>query len=92
MIVHGAPIHEHDCPHCIFLGHRDGVDVYAHTGDHATLIARYGPNEQYASGLSFITNGYAFRTPEQGKPLHWTNIVAAVLTQYVMDNQLLIQK
>lgn len=65
----GKPQFEHDCGRCVFLGHREGYDVYVcldqGTGgdgpEMPTLIARYGEREQYYSGASFVTGGMHFR-------------------------------
>lgn len=83
-----TPKYTHDCPDCLFLGHRDGLDVYCCEkggGSGPTLIARYGNDGwNYASVGAFIVSGTHFR--ELG---HWTNVVAAVLADYVLHNGLL---
>jgi hypothetical protein len=46
------PIFEHDCEKCIFLGHYEGYDLYFCKNE-PTVIARYGENGDYMSGLIF---------------------------------------
>lgn len=53
-----APRFEHDCDCCQFLGHFRGehgpVDLYVHTRGHMpTVIARFGSDGNYASGMCF---------------------------------------
>lgn len=49
------PRHEHDCDHCHFLGGDETFDYYYCDGKYEkTLIARYGVEGQYISGLSFF--------------------------------------
>ena len=65
--VESKPYHEHDCQNCIYLGsstetengHTSDYDYYFchHKGEHpclSSLIARYGENGDYSSGLSFV--------------------------------------
>ena len=51
------PLHTHDCDKCIFLGSDNENDYYyCHDEKHpvlSSLIARYGEEEKYTSGLSF---------------------------------------
>jgi hypothetical protein len=53
-----APKHKHDCDTCIFLGlSQDGqFDLYYHPGKppYETLIARYGSNGDYKSGMFMV--------------------------------------
>lgn len=50
-----------DCTHCRFLGHYEGCDLYIHLPAfkssssliELSVIARYGPDGDYYSGLSF---------------------------------------
>lgn len=44
--------HEHDCSKCKFLGQFKEYDLYFCPTE-PTLIARYGPDGEYRSGLSF---------------------------------------
>jgi hypothetical protein len=60
-----TPIHQHDCSHCDFLGLYDykGItyDLYYHKGKHpydTTVIARYGVDGEYYSGLCFAEKGH----------------------------------
>lgn len=56
------PIHKHDCNTCTFLGnYRDiskAYDLYWHDDpihpELITVVARYGNDENYISGLSFL--------------------------------------
>ena len=55
-----APIHEHDCDKCIFLGNHESeytgkVDLYLCPNE-PTLISRFGPNGDYSSGFAFALN------------------------------------
>ncbi len=47
------PLHEHDCDSCTFLGTWDHYDLYHCSASDAvpTVIARWGPAENYVSGL-----------------------------------------
>lgn len=46
------PIHEHDCVRCHYLGSDTEYDFdYYYCPDEPTLIARYGVDGQYISGL-----------------------------------------
>ena len=47
------PLHKHDCQSCIYLGTFGEDDLYYHPGQRPTLIARYGIDGNYASGLIF---------------------------------------
>ena len=51
------PIHKHDCDKCHFLGNfvsdKTTYDLYYCDGFIATLIARYGENGAYSSGMIF---------------------------------------
>ena len=46
------PIFEHDCDECVFLGNHNGQDLYVHSKP-TTVIARYGKDGDYSSGLPF---------------------------------------
>jgi hypothetical protein len=48
------PRHEHDCDCCTYLGHFEKYDLYhcAHGGN-PTVIARYGDDGDYMSGMCF---------------------------------------
>lgn len=51
-----APLFPHGCEECIYLGSADETrhtDLYVHTGEGATVIARYGAEGDYISGLAF---------------------------------------
>lgn len=50
------PIHEHDCDECVFLGNsKDGkMDLYYHGGERETVIARFGTDGDYMSGMVFV--------------------------------------
>jgi hypothetical protein len=45
------PVHQHDsCPHCEFIGHEEGCDVWTHRdGTYVTHITRWGSRDKYAS-------------------------------------------
>ena len=49
--------HQHDCETCQYLGEFESngqvYDLYHHDPDIRTLIARYGPDGEYMSGLCF---------------------------------------
>ena len=47
------PIHKHDCECCQFLGSFKGEDLYYHEENRITLIARFGEDGDYTSGLTF---------------------------------------
>lgn len=106
------PQFTHDCSRCIFLGHREGYDVYYCVQDlpgdaWPTLIARYGNEPQHNhSGASFVTRGTFFKKSttahgvtvhqyppiemrEPNEPAPWTNVVAAVLAEYVLKHGLI---
>jgi len=44
------PFYEHDCPMCVFLGHYENQDLY-YCDNEPTLIARYGSDGDYVSGM-----------------------------------------
>lgn len=51
-----TPRHEHDCSACVFLGRHKDADLYFHESGipaFTTVIARYGPDGNYFSGLAF---------------------------------------
>lgn len=52
-----TPIHEHDCKHCIYIGSSYKRDYYlCISKEHpslSTLVARYGKDGNYNSGLEF---------------------------------------
>lgn len=65
------PLHEHDCERCIYLGGYNNHDLYAcpeFSSESSvlppTVIARYGPDGDYYSGIVFAD----FR-PELGEAL-----------------------
>lgn len=59
------PYHEHDCNCCHFLGsmlipshfknhgYPEEMDLYYHPGKHDTVIARFGVDGDYMSGVDF---------------------------------------
>jgi hypothetical protein len=47
------PKHEHDCDACVYLGSDQWYDYYFCPRGDQTLIARYGPDGQYDSGMCF---------------------------------------
>lgn len=49
------PRHTHDCDCCTFLGEHGEYDLYhcMQGGDSPTVIARYGSEGDYKSGLIF---------------------------------------
>lgn len=54
----GKPIHKHDCNCCTFLGNSKDEQYdfdlyYCPQGGMPTLIARFGENGDYVSGMSF---------------------------------------
>lgn len=62
-----TPKHQHDCDKCLFLGRftsDDNYDLYycLQGGSVPTIIARYGENGAYLSGMSF---GYLGREDMQ---------------------------
>ncbi len=48
-----SPIYPHDCEKCQFLGTYDGHDLYFCPCSMPTVIARYGLDGDYQSGLTF---------------------------------------
>ena len=55
-----TPKFEHDCSRCIFLGHSLNRDYYICIDEEpllTTLIARYGKNGSYSSGIEFCWSG-----------------------------------
>jgi hypothetical protein len=61
-----SPQHEHDCDRCVFLGRFEDADLYFHDGKEnplfTTVIARFGPDSEYTSGLSFSRPYVPFRS------------------------------
>lgn len=49
------PQHQHDCDECVFLGVHNKYDLYFCEVT-PTVIARYGVDGDYISGLAFITS------------------------------------
>lgn len=53
-----VPFHPHDCEYCVFLGgwiHKNiRYDLYFCGGNHPTVIARYGEEYMYFSGMFFV--------------------------------------
>ena len=49
------PRHPHDCECCTFLGHHEEYDLYhcKQGGFGDTVVARFGENGDYSSGLNF---------------------------------------
>jgi hypothetical protein len=69
MINDRPPRHEHDCHRCDYLGRFKEYDLYICLRqqeylDLSTVIARYGPQGEYRSGLCFCT-----RRPELNQAL-----------------------
>lgn len=62
------PIHQHDCNNCVFLGTFQNNDLY-YCNQHGrpTVIARYGPSGEYASGLTFGEHDKDDLTSELGE-------------------------
>ena len=58
------PLFQHDCSFCNFLGNFNGHDLYHCKGVSETLIARYGGDGDYVSGLVFSV---PFRSALDGK-------------------------
>lgn len=58
-----APMFEHDCDTCKFLGTTNAgkrpADLYFHPGPGTTVIARYGKEGDYTSGLELIRHDAA---------------------------------
>ena len=55
------PKYQHDCEHCVYLGHFNEHDLYYHPHTSVlgqeTVVARYGSDERdYDSGLDFARN------------------------------------
>lgn len=48
----GKPQHLHDCEECVFLGTHENYDLY-YCSANPTVIARYGSEGDYISGLVF---------------------------------------
>ena len=49
-----TPLHIHDCSTCSYLGTFKEYDLYHHEGTYtSTIIARYGQDSEYLSGLVF---------------------------------------
>jgi hypothetical protein len=49
-----TPLYDHDCDACTYLGTVDGHDLYFCDGTDKTLIARYGIDGDYKSGLHMV--------------------------------------
>lgn len=49
------PQYQHDCERCTFLGRFQNHDLY-HCIDPHTLIARFGEDGEYTSGLCFVAH------------------------------------
>lgn len=61
-VITRQPVFQHDCEDCIYLGPADTHhvnDLYVHPGEGETVIARYGKDGDYVSGLAL-----ADRVPE----------------------------
>lgn len=54
------PLHEHDCECCTYLGTMDKHDLYVCPSE-PTVIARYGPDGDYKSGLAFVNHSELLR-------------------------------
>ncbi len=53
-----TPRYDHDCPCCIFLGKEEQYDLYyCRQMGMPTVIARFGPDGDYLSGMSFAVDG-----------------------------------
>ena len=51
---HDAPIHEHDCTNCTFLGNYENKDLYhCDQNGNPTVISRFGSDGDYSSGMMF---------------------------------------
>src|SRR4051812_47685532 len=48
------PRYPHDCIHCMWLGHYKEFDLYYCDGCIHTVIARFGSEHKYNSGLCFV--------------------------------------
>ncbi|KKM71654.1 hypothetical protein LCGC14_1428530 [marine sediment metagenome] len=48
-----SPMHPHDCSCCQFLGTYDTHDLYFCSSVNPTVIARFGSDGDYESGLAF---------------------------------------
>jgi hypothetical protein len=86
-----TPKYEHDCTSCIFLGHREGLDIYYHEKDilGPTLIARRSSEpSDYSSGASFVTSNKCFHD-SMIEPEAWVNVTAAVFIEYVLKHKLI---
>jgi len=59
-----APRFRHDCERCRFLGIYDEFDLWVHPKDtegSPTVIARYGEDAEYVSGLVMIEHHHALQ-------------------------------
>ena len=45
--------HNHDCKSCVYLGHHKDRDLYFCPGNNKTVIARFGEDGDYESGINF---------------------------------------
>jgi hypothetical protein len=50
-----SPLYKHDCNTCQFLGRFEEFDLYFCESSFPTVIARYGKEEKYKSGMCFAT-------------------------------------
>lgn len=53
-----TPRYQHDCDHCVYLGNYEKCDLYVCVGKaqneiDCTVIARYGDQGDYTSGICF---------------------------------------
>lgn len=53
-----------DCPHCHYLGHFQRHDLYFCTHE-VTVIARFGADGNYCSGLVFGIDGHSARVTDE---------------------------
>lgn len=63
------PQHEHDCDCCIFLGRSENFDLYVHLRGIKTVIARYGIDGEYLSGLFASDRGILKEARERAEKL-----------------------
>ena len=81
------PLYTHDCSKCIYMGSMSGIDVYICPNDilGPTVIGRRsGDPGDYGSGARFVTDPHFFYDG-QIDPDAWTNVCAAVLATYAIQ-------
>jgi hypothetical protein len=74
--------HEHDCACCTYLGQHEQYDLHYCGRGRPTVIARFGPDGDYLSGMDFAIDG---SIPVLTEALHRA-IKQKLVTVKVLDN------